>query len=78
MKLDLLSSIGSSFDSIIETPHPPLIMGVIFAFWGVGFKGRPVERALSLGDMLRILASPYFMDMDEERSGDEWSKLGVE
>ena len=28
--------------------------------------------------MLRILASPYFMDMDEERSGDEWSKLGVE
>ena len=61
----------------METP-PPLIMGAILAFWGVGFNGRPVESELSLGDILRILASPYFMDIDEERSGDEWSKLGVE
>ena len=76
-KFDLLSSIGSNFDSIMETP-PPLIMGAILAFWGVGFNGRPVESELSLGDILRILASPYFMDIDEERSGDEWSKLGVE
>lgn len=70
-KLDLLSSIDSNFDSIIETPAPPLSMGEILALWGVGFKGRPVKRVLSLGDILRMLVSPFFMDIDEERSGDE-------